>query len=130
MLDKITYNSTSKVCPVTQVIEKTITPDKVTDIYKEVREEVINSILRTVVIKDNRMEGVLIEYQDSYGDFQRKWRGRFTINNKEYLTREEIPLEKFEQSKEEVADQLYNAYKNAIADKLLKESIHLILRKT
>ncbi len=128
MLNSYNFKSETKVCPVTRVIEKTITPNKVTEMYDTVREEVINSILRTVVIKDNRMEGVLIEYQDTFADMQRKWRGRFTINNKEYIVREEIPLEQFGMSKEKIADKLYNAYKNAIADKLLKESINLIIK--
>ncbi|MFK5282012.1 hypothetical protein ACI3PL_20890, partial [Lacticaseibacillus paracasei] len=61
MLNKTIINTETKVCPVTQVVEKSISPDKVTEMYDKVREEVLNSILRTVVIKDNRMEGVLIE---------------------------------------------------------------------
>ena len=46
MFDAHYYKSESKVVAVTKEIEKTITPDKVTDMYDKVRAEVETAILR------------------------------------------------------------------------------------
>lgn len=70
MFDKHTYNSKTKVCPVTQVVEKSITPDRVTDMYDDVREEVEKSILRKIVSPEIGARKISI---------------RFTLNGKEYL---------------------------------------------
>lgn len=84
MFDKHTYNSKTKVCPVTQVVEKSITPDRVTDMYDDVREEVEKSILRKIVVNDNSFNGAMIEtYSPEIG--ARKISIRFTLNGKEYL---------------------------------------------
>jgi len=58
-----TYHSTTKhetkVCPVTKVVEKSISPDKVTETYQAVRNELIDNNIAAFKISNNFIEGYL-----------------------------------------------------------------------
>jgi len=81
MLDSITYKTESKVVAVTKEIEKTITPDKVTEMYDKVRKEVENTISRAYLIQDNELKGVVFEVSAA----TRMLMCRFTLNGKEHI---------------------------------------------
>ena len=80
MLNAYYHKTETKVVPVTRVIEKTITPDKVTDIYKEVRGEVEKKILNTFIFNDNKVNGVVVEMEPDYAANNQKILIRFSIN--------------------------------------------------
>lgn len=79
MLDS--YQFETKVTPVTRVIEKSITPDKVTDMYLDVKKEFESSISQTLRVSDNYFSGIAIE-SVNYGF--RTIVTNFTINGKKY----------------------------------------------
>jgi len=82
-----THNTT--VTPVTRVIEKSITPDKVTDMYDKVHEEVEKTILRKIVIDDNYLKGSIITIVEPDNNSHRVIL-RFTLNGKEHIFSETI----------------------------------------
>jgi hypothetical protein len=90
MFDKHISNTETKVCPVTQVVEKTITPDKVTDMYDKVKQEVENSILRTYIIDDNDLKGIVIVTQEDFNTCTKKLLCRYTLNGTEHIMKEFI----------------------------------------
>ncbi len=128
MFDTTKLNFESKVVEVTKEIEKTISPDKVTEMYDKVKEEVEKSIVKSIWIKDNKMEGVTIEFIDNFMNGQRRVRGRFLLNGKEYLLDEEIPEKATLISESELADKLFEYYKTVVAGTLVKQSVPAIFR--
>lgn len=62
MFDSHTYKgSTTVVTPVTRVVEKGLSPDKVADMYAEVYKEAERNILRKYLVKTNLWEFVVLE---------------------------------------------------------------------
>ena len=55
-----THHSESKVVAVTQVVEKTITPDKITDLYGEIRKEVEKDIVEKLFFDTGELSGVVV----------------------------------------------------------------------
>lgn len=55
-----THHSESKVVAVTQVVEKTITPDKVTDLYGEIRKEVEKDIVEKLFFDAGELSGIVV----------------------------------------------------------------------
>jgi len=51
----------TKVCPVTQVIEKTITPDKVVEMYDHTEKVAITNIAKKHLFNENILKGVVIQ---------------------------------------------------------------------
>lgn len=85
MFDSITHTTETRVTPITQVVEKSITPDKVVEMYDKVKEEVEKKMLRSFVIEGNQMNGVVIEIENDYGQDIHKVLSRFNLNGVEYL---------------------------------------------
>lgn len=65
MFNSYNYKSETKVCPVTRVVEKTITPDKVVDMYNKVEREFQQSILARYDIKNTIIDAKVTVYQDA-----------------------------------------------------------------
>lgn len=126
MLDTITYKSESKVVAVTKEIEKTISPDKVTEMYDAIREEVENSVVRAISIQDNVFKGVLVEFSANPMRNTKVLRGRFTLNGEEFLLKEDLEFVG-ELTEEQLANRLYTYYKEILANQLMKESIRPIM---
>lgn len=120
-----TTNYNSKVVAVTKEIEKTISPDKVVEMYDAIREQVENDVIRTVFVKDNKLSGVAIELHSDFAKFQRKILYRFTLNGKEYLKTDFEVEENL--SEEKVAHMLYEHYRDTLAGTLVKESVTAIM---
>lgn len=55
-----THVSESKVVAVTRVVEKSITPDKVTEMYDKVRAEVEGDIIQKVLVSSDLLQAVVI----------------------------------------------------------------------
>ena len=71
----------TKVCPVTQVIEKTITPDKVVEMYDKVREEEAKAVAKRYIFSDNILNGFILEKNETAFCTRRLHIG-FTLNGK------------------------------------------------
>lgn len=117
MFNTTVDNSKSEVVAVTKVVEKTITPDKVTDMYDKVREEVENTILRAYKVDDNDLHGIV--FQVDYATRQ-LWT-RFTLNGREHITKKITdqlviltPIQAYEYLKKEYAE--------VVAVELVKEA--------
>lgn len=94
MFDKTTYNSETAVCPVTRVVEKSITPDKVTDMYDDVREEVESMVIKKIRASNNVFNGSVVHmYDDATGVDTLLF--QFKLNGKDYEFKDIIPREEF-----------------------------------
>ena len=62
------------------IIEKTISPDMVTKMYREVRKQVLSDIIRAFTIKHNLMEGRAFIYKDDIMTGQRRYKASFVLN--------------------------------------------------
>lgn len=124
MFDKEYNNShhTTVVEAVTQVVEKTISPDKVTDMYADVREEVKSHILRTILSDDNRLYGAAVEIQNDFMRGAKEVYTIFTLNGKEY-TNTHILTDGVEitKSDDDIFMMLFQDYVNIISKQLMKE---------
>jgi hypothetical protein len=74
----------SKVVAVTQVVEKTITPDKVTEMYDKVRAQAEKDVISSLRVESNTLNGVVIQIADEYSTATSRLHTRFVLNKKEY----------------------------------------------
>lgn len=111
----------------TQVVEKTISPDKVTDMYDKVRQQVEKDVLRTIIVDDNECKGVAIELRDELLTMQKKLLYRFVLNGKEHIKSEIYPKETV-YTEAEIANKLFAYFKEALAYELLKDSIKTFVK--
>lgn len=93
MFNSTIYKNESKVVAVTKEIEKTISPDKVVDMYDKTFDEVEKRILRSFVFDDNQLRGVVVEYQPLYEQRARRVGVRFTLNGTEHIDQFDIKEE-------------------------------------
>jgi len=123
-----TYNKTdSKVVTVTKEIEKTISPDKVVEMYDAVRKEVEKSILRTITVSDNQMSGLVVEYEKDHGTNQKILLYRFVLNGKETIEKEIIGNDRYF-TDQELVQKLLNLFANKITYRVLEESMKVLKR--
>lgn len=71
------------IAAVTRVVEKTISPDKMTEIYSEVKKEVEKSIIGVYKIKGVNIEaiGAIMKYDAN--TIQKKYLIRYNLNGEE-----------------------------------------------
>ena len=117
-----------KICPITQVVEKTITPDKVTEMYDSVREQVEKDVLRTIVIKDNSLNAVILELRHEFSTDQRRLLFRFTLNGKEYI-QTDYTTSREELTPYQLTEKCHELLKGIVADKIIKENITIFIKK-
>lgn len=109
MFNKTIYKTESKVVAVTKEIEKTISPDKVTEMYDVIKEEIENNIVRKVIINNTQYEGSIVIYKNQ-DDFTDKVITRFILNGKEYIDKTNIggveldKLDNYEEMKKHFID--------------------------
>jgi hypothetical protein len=84
MLDSHYYKSESKVVAVTKEIEKTITPDKVTEMYDKVRAQTEHDVIASLRVDSNLLNGVAVQIIDEFSTATSRLHTRFIINGKEY----------------------------------------------
>ena len=125
MLDTRITKSETKVCPVTQVVKQTITPDKVTDMYKEVREEVEKTFIRSLRVENNILKGVIVEYRVPNDDFTRRIMTRFVLNGKEHIDRSFIIPGELD-TKSQLLEKLNEHYAKIVGRELLNDALTVI----
>ena len=62
MLDSHYYRHESKVVAVTKETEKTISPDKVTEMYDAVREQALKDIVASLRVEENILNGIVVQF--------------------------------------------------------------------
>jgi hypothetical protein len=126
MFDRTTIHKTeSKVVAVTKEIEKTITPDKVTEMYDAVRDEVEKSIIRCVVIADNSLNGSAIEMEERYDTSTHVILLRLTLNGSEHISRETLEREAL-MNEAKLYERLRDFYVRTVADEVMRRTIDII----
>lgn len=123
MFDRTTINHESKVVAITKEIEKTISPDKVTEMYDAVREEVENTIVRSYIVDSNMLKAVLLEVEPRYDRRTREGLLRFVLNGKEYIERFTLPETYTDAQKYQ---QVSDIYTGAIAKILAEQTFYLM----
>lgn len=83
------YHNETVVTPITQIIEKTISPNKVTDMYDKVMDEVKKTIVRSFIIKDSRCEFSVVVFEDA-NTMSFELNARYLINGEEILMRQSV----------------------------------------
>lgn len=83
MFDKHVYQHESKVVAVTKEIEKTISPDKVVEMYNDIREELSRNILKKLVLRGNEFNGSCVAFSEP-DRLSVLIRGHFDLNGKPY----------------------------------------------
>lgn len=124
MFDRYESRTESKVVAVTKEIEKTISPDKVTEMYDKIRAEVEHDIIKTHVINTNIIKGMVIEVADRYETRTKKVYTAFNLNEDYHVsfTVEDIDRPITEQgSFDRVSEMFFNAVKNKILGMLITE---------
>lgn len=119
MFNRTTHHHETKVVAVTKEIEKSITPDRVTDMYDKVRSEVEKTIVRSILVQNNVLQGIVIETFDDYLTRSRHIHLRFTLNGKEYMDKQQLP-ERMELTDDNLVRRLYNFYLSILTEQLLK----------
>ena len=127
MFNSYNIKHESKVVAITKEIEKTISPDKVTEMYDAVREQAENNILRTIIVKDNQMNGIIVEYSTDISTNQKKVMYRFTLNGKETIAKETLDRE-INPTSQKLVENMFRIYKDKIAYQILSESIKVLPR--
>lgn len=100
--------------PVTRVVERSISPDKVTEVYKEVKDEVEKKIVRSFVFNDNKVNGVVVEVEPDYEQAIRHLLVRFTLNGQENTRKITQPKESF------LRDDAYHLLVGEFANEVMK----------
>lgn len=127
MFDRVEYNSETKVCPITQVVEKSITPDKVTDLYKEVTKEVKKSIVQSIEVRGNLINGVAVEMKYNVNILNREIIISFILNGEKNIMIRVVELmEESFLSKEELFRKLLDHYKEEIAMNVMKSTYKVL----
>jgi hypothetical protein len=125
MFNKTTYHNESKVVAVTKEIEKTITPDKVTDMYDKVRDEVEKSIIRSIVVNDNSLSGSAVEIEQRFDTASHLVILRLTLNGKEHISKEVLGREvTLDEAK--LYDKLRDFYIRTVADEVMRATVDII----
>lgn len=121
MFDKTVYKTETTVTPVTRVIEKSITPDKVTDMYDKVQKEVLENIVRKGVIKTDNLNDISFLVFEEVHSGNKVLKVSFKINGKDYGFKRVIDL--FECSNHQIIDHVFEVYKEEVARLLFKDAL-------
>ena len=122
---------TSKVVAVTKEIEKTISPDKVTEMYDAVKEEVKKSLIRTYVIETDLVNGVVMDYHELYTTWEKVIVVRFNLNWKEFIFEKRIKYyERIGLSDLELVDIFFEFYKAEIAIQIIRPIVENLVKNS
>lgn len=122
MFDRTTYKSETVVTPVTRVVEKTITPNKVTEMYDKVREQAEKDILASVRVEENQLNGVAMQVEDSLSDQTSRVLLRFTLNGKVYENMETFATRN-PMSTDELYKKLEDYFQRTVANHLFRTTL-------
>ncbi len=127
MFDSTTYKSETRVTPITQIIEKSITPDKVTEMYDKVKTEVENTIIRSFIISDSLFDASVVVFYDPQ-TAQYKLKARLTLNGEEVLVEENISDVCIIKT-DNIYKIVQQAYFNALLAKVLPRTFQVLSEK-
>lgn len=125
MLDTHKYNFESKVVAVTKEIEKSVSPDKVAEIYKDLKETAENQVVRAIYVDGNSFHGVVVEMARNNLDRTKRIYTKFIINSEEHIQHTDVTDD---MTNEQMVDKLFDDYKSKIATKLVKESLKIVIK--
>lgn len=89
MFNSITYKNESKVVAVTKEIEKTITPDKVTEMYDKCKAQAEKDLIRAVRVEGNFLNGTVFEYRSHYAKGTLLFHYHFVLNGRDFDFKDE-----------------------------------------
>lgn len=112
------------VTPITRVIEKTVSPDKIAEIYAEVYKEAEKNILRKYLIKTNMWEFVVIERMTDGSCKRVELVAMIVINNIEVQFTHEIDIT-FDREPIAIADIFIKKFGEYIAKQCVIERFEL-----
>jgi len=124
-----TTNFNSKVVAVTKEIEKTITPDKVTEIYDKVRDEVEKTIVQKIVVSNNIFSGVAVEIIDEASTMSHYVLTNFILNGVKCFDKHLLGDNYITATKDTIIEKLFEHYKQVVAKELIKESLREVYYK-
>lgn len=128
MLNTNIYHNESTVVAVTKEIEKTISPDKVTEMYDKVKLEVQDDFVRKLFVKTDILNGVICEFSDRHDTAQRLYLTRFVLNDKEYIIRDTQEVSGIT-SDEQMLRIFSENYKKEIERQIIRTVFHVLLNK-
>ena len=117
MFNRTEYNSKSEVVAVTRVVEKSITPDKVTDMYDKVRAEVEDAIVKTYKVESAILNGFVFEVHYPTREL---WT-RFVLNGKDYFDKT-FPTDSFALSPANAIKALQDHFNKVVAREVIIEA--------
>ena len=119
MFDQHVYKNESKVVAVTKEVEKTISPDKVVEMYNDIREELGRNILKRLVLRGNDFNGSLVAFSEK-DRMAVLIRGHFELNGKEYTFAIRQNEEETDLSRDGLKAILFSKVSDAITATLIK----------
>lgn len=129
MFNKYITENNTRVTPVTRVIEKTITPNKVTEMYDKVRAQAERDMIQVFKIQSNTLNGVVLELHNQYDTLTKKIMTRFSLNGKEYIDTFVDDINALSLTKEGAFKKLAAHYEKVVADSLLYEAMIITASK-
>lgn len=129
MLNTTINNHESKVVAITKEIEKTISPDKVTEMYDAIKEEVEETVIRRILVEGNYINGTILELRADHQNRLNRYITRFVLNGKEYIDKGFLQLDEEEMmnTDSKLLDKLFENYKKVIGTHLLKEGAYQLI---
>jgi len=129
MFNSKNYNYESKVIAITKEIEKSITPDKVVEMYDVIKEEVEKNIIKKLRIESNLLKGVAILKKDI--DTQTKTIStHFNLNEtdyfRDYIIRDDCIVA---EGSDLIVEKLKKHYSDIVGVELIKETFKTIQLK-
>lgn len=110
---------------VTKEIEKTISPDKVTEMYDKVHEEIEEHIIRSYVIESGYINAAVMMVEPRYDTRTKSFVLRFELNGIEHIHRDSI--DEFV-GEDQIFEKVRGFYKDAVTEALMKDTVPMILK--
>lgn len=118
--------------PVTRVIEKTITPDKVTDLYSEIRKEIIENVLLSMELKNSLLH-VLVKILDDPTRVDNLCIYEVNINGEKFIKEFHIERELLiEKNYNDISNLVMESVKDVLANnvgKVLMQNLYELTHK-
>ena len=121
MFNRTVYKTETIVTPVTRVVEKSITPDRVSEMYDKVRSEVELNLIQIIKIESNTLRGVVVEFTNSYDTATKTVLTKFLLNGEEHVDRRTMTIEEV-LTQENAFDVLAEHYKKVVGGQLCSEN--------
>ena len=127
MFDTYKTSHETKVCPVTRVIEQIISPDKVTELYMQVKEEVYGQIINTYLIKTDTLNAVVFESWVDAMEMKKNIRYAFKVNDELVKGKMKLEDEKFLENGE-IVRVIFERFTQEIARQIITSQLPKLLK--